>query len=189
MANTGWLSDDEQRAWRAYRRMVLLVDAQVARELTRDSGLSMPDYQVLSTLSEAADHRQRLSELAFSMQWSASRLSHHVSRMEKRGLLTRADCDSDARGAFVVLTEHGFDAIKSAAPDHVTSVRLHLINRLTPEQLDALTEIGENAVAHFAESCPDVQPAQPVEPAQRVETPQPGQSANRSPDSRSYAST
>ena len=66
-----WLTDDEQRAWRAYRRMVLLVDSAVARELTRDSGLSMPDYQVLSTLSEADGHRRRLTELAARMQWSA----------------------------------------------------------------------------------------------------------------------
>ena len=78
---TRWLTDDEQRAWRAYRRMVLLVDAEVARELARDNGLSMPDYQVLSTLSESAELRCRLSELATNMQCSASRLSHHVSRM------------------------------------------------------------------------------------------------------------
>jgi DNA-binding MarR family transcriptional regulator len=154
MANTGWLTDDEQQAWRAYRRMVLLVDAEIARELTRDSGLSMPDYQVLSALSEAADHQQRLSELAFNMQWSASRLSHHVSRMEQRGLVTRADCDSDARGAFVVLTEQGFDAIKRAAPDHVESVRRHLINLLTREQIASLSEIGETVIGHFGEKCP-----------------------------------
>jgi len=161
--------------------MVLLVDAQVARELTRDSGLSMPDYQVLSTLSEAADHRQRLSELAFSMQWSASRLSHHVSRMEQRGLVVRAGCDSDARGAYVVLTEQGFAAIKSAAPDHVASVRRHLVDVLSPVQLAALADIGESVIGHFGESCPnDAAPS-----ASGHE----GQSANDSPESRSYAST
>ncbi|HEY7007887.1 MAG TPA: MarR family transcriptional regulator, partial [Jatrophihabitantaceae bacterium] len=109
MAN--WLTDDEQRAWRAYRRMSLLVDSAVARELARDSGLSMPDYQVLSTLSEAEDHRRRLTELAFRMQWSASRLSHHVTRMEQRGLVTRAECSDDLRVAYVVLTDAGWEAI------------------------------------------------------------------------------
>jgi len=151
-----WLSDEEQRAWRAYRRMVLLVDAAVARELTRDSGLSMPDYQVLSALSEAATHRRRLTELAARMQWSPSRLSHHVTRMQQRGLVCRADCNEDLRAAYVVLTEEGWDAIKAAAPDHVASVRAHLIDLLTPDEIAAITSIGEKVAAHFGEGCLDV---------------------------------
>lgn len=170
MAKTGWLTEDEQQAWRAYRRMVLLVDAEIARELTGDSGLSMPDYQVLSALSEAADRRQRLSELAVSMQWSPSRLSHHVSRMEQRALVTRAGCDSDARGAYVVLSDQGLDAIKQAAPEHVESVRRHLINLLTPEQLAALAQIAETVIGHFGEKCPSAaakRAARPPTPASR----------------------
>lgn len=154
MDEPNWLSEDEQRAWGAYRRMVLRVDAAIARDLTRDTGLSVPDYQVLAELSAAPDHQRRLSELANGMQWSASRLSHHVTRMEQRGLVARVDCDEDARGAFVVLTEQGFDAIKLAAPDHVASVRRHLIDRLTPEQLATLSEIGQTVMAHFGETCP-----------------------------------
>jgi DNA-binding MarR family transcriptional regulator len=164
-----WLNEDEQRAWRAYRRMTLLVDAAVARELTRDSGLSMPDYHVLSTLSEAEGHRRRLTELAGRMQWSASRLSHHVTRMEQRGLVTRADCSEDLRAAYVVLTDVGWAAIEAAAPDHVESVRAHLIGALTPEELAALTAIGEKVIAQFGEGCLDY----------------PVQSSNRKPVSRS----
>jgi len=206
---TNWLTDEEQRAWRAYRRMVLLVDAEVARELNRDSGLSMPDYQVLSALSESPDLRCRLSELAINMQWSASRLSHHVSRMEQRRLVRRADCASDARGAFVVVTEQGLDAIRRAAPDHVASVRRHLIDLLTPEQVRALSEIGETVIGHFSENCqkwaakaapdcggePDASGQVATGGAasggagsdQAADAP--GQSAKASPDSRSYAST
>ena len=153
MAN--WLSESEQRAWRAYRRMVLLVDGEISRDLTRDSGLSMPDYQVLTALSEADDHRRRLTELAFDMQWSASRLSHHVSRMEHRGLVTRAECSEDLRAAYVVLSDAGWEAIKSAAPDHVASVRTHLVDVLTPQQLDQLTAISEKVIEHFGEDCLD----------------------------------
>jgi DNA-binding MarR family transcriptional regulator len=159
---TGWLNEDEQRAWRAYRRMVLLADAAIARDLSRESGLSIPDYQVLSALSEAEDRRRRLSELAASMQWSASRLSHHVSRMEQRGLVVRTDCDSDGRGAFVVLTPAGYAAIEQAAPGHVASVRRHLIDLLTPEQLAALTDIGENIIDHFGEQRPAFPAATPA---------------------------
>jgi DNA-binding MarR family transcriptional regulator len=148
-----WLTDEEQRAWRAYRRIVLLVDSAVARDLTRDSGLSMPDYLVLSALSEAADHRRRLTDLASRMQWSASRLSHHVTRMEQRGLVERAGCASDLRGAYIVLTEAGWDAIRSAAPDHVESVRAHLIDLLSEDELATLVAIGGKIAAHFGEQC------------------------------------
>ena len=106
-----WLDADEDRAWRAYRRMRLLLDAQISRDLAQDSGLSEPDYDVLSNLSEAEEHRWRLNELAARMLWSRSRLSHHIARMEQRGLVRREECASDARGAFVVLTEGGLRAM------------------------------------------------------------------------------
>jgi DNA-binding MarR family transcriptional regulator len=176
---TRWLSPDEQRAWRAYRRMVLLADSAIARELAQDSGLSMPDYLVLSTLSEAVGHRRRLTELATRMQWSPSRLSHHVTRMEQRGLVTRAECSTDLRAAYVVLTEVGWDAIKAAAPGHVASVREHLIDLLDAEDLAALTAIGEKVARHFGEHCLDN-----PETADRDGL-QPIQSAKASPVSRS----
>jgi DNA-binding MarR family transcriptional regulator len=173
---TNWLTGDEQRAWRAYRRMVLLVDSAVARDLSRDTGLSMPDYLVLSTLSESAGHRRRLTDLAVRMQWSPSRLSHHVTRMEQRGLVTRADCSEDLRAAYVELTDAGWDAIRSAAPDHVASVRGHLIDLLDADEIAALASIGEKVAKHFGEHCID----SPV----TVDHPD-GQSANRSPVSSS----
>jgi DNA-binding MarR family transcriptional regulator len=162
-----WLTDDEQRAWRAYRRMVLLVDAEIARDLSRDSSLSVPDYQVLSALSESDDHRQRLTELANDMQWSASRLSHHVSRMEQRGLVTRAECSEDLRAAYVVLSDVGWQAIKAAASDHVKSVRAHLIDLLDQDELRFLTAIGEKVIAHFGEGCLDYPQASKRRPVSR----------------------
>ena len=183
-AGVRWLSPAEQRAWRAYRRMVLLADAQIARDLTRDSGLSMPDYTVLTALSEATDGRRRLSELANRMQWSASRVSHHVSRMQQRGLVRRAGCAEDLRGAWVAITDDGWLAIRSAAPDHVASVRAHLIDVLTPDQLAVLTDIGEAVARHFGEDCADRGvDGSDADPAQAAGVP--GQSANRSPVSRS----
>lgn len=170
---TRWLSADEQRAWRAYLRMTLLVDSAVARDLSRDAGLSMPDYLVLAALSEATGHRRRLTELSSRMQWSPSRLSHHVTRMQQRGLVTRADCPEDLRASYVVLTDAGWDAITAAAPDHVASVREHLIDLLSRAEIAALTKIGEKVTTHFGEDCLDY-------PAES-----PGQSANRSPVSRS----
>ncbi len=162
MTDVCWLSDEEQRAWRAYRRMVLLADSAIARDLSRDSGLSMPDYLVLSSLSEAPSRRHRLTELAARMQWSPSRLSHHVSRMEQRGLVQRADCADDLRGAVIVLTDAGWAAIEAAAPRHVTSVRRHLIDQLTAEDLQALIRIGEQVARAFGEQCLDSPAASPA---------------------------
>jgi len=142
MTDSGWLNDDEMRAWMAYRRMRLLLSAEIARDLARDTGLSEADYDVLSNLTDGGD-RRRLGELAERMQWSKSRLSHHITRMEQRGLVRRDEVDRDARGSLVVLTPQGRRTIEGAAPGHVASVRRHLIDRLTPEQIRVLGEIGE----------------------------------------------
>lgn len=146
-----WLTDDEMRAWLGYRRLRLLLDAQVARDLTADSGLSMPDYDVLSTLTAAADHRARLNALAARMLWSKSRLSRHISRMEQRGLVTREGVETDARGAVIVLTPAGLRAIENAAPEHVESVRRHFIDLLAPDQLTVMADVADLVLNHLAE--------------------------------------
>jgi DNA-binding MarR family transcriptional regulator len=137
------------KAWRGYRRMRVLLDLQIARDLGRDAGLSDADYNVLSTLSETANHRARLVELVAHMSWSKSRLSHHISRMQQRGLVIREECESDGRGAIVVLTAAGLAAIRKAAPDHVASVRRHFIDLLTPAQISALDDIASIVVDHL----------------------------------------
>ncbi|MBP2320842.1 DNA-binding MarR family transcriptional regulator [Kibdelosporangium banguiense] len=145
MSEPRWLDEAEDRAWRGYRRMFLLLNAQVNRELAQQSGLSEPDYDVLSTLSEARDHRYRLKKLAERMLWSQSRLSHHVTRMQQRGLVTREECTDDARGATILLTQAGRRAIEAAAPLHVESVRRHFFDHLTREQIEILGD-ATNAV-------------------------------------------
>lgn len=145
----GWLTDDEQRAWRGYRRMRALLDAQLARDLAADSGLSESDYDVLSTLTEVEGHSWRASDLADRLLWSSSRLAHHIGRMERRGLVRREECNADRRGAIIVLTQDGWRRIQSAAPDHVASVRRHFIDVLSPDQLRALDEIAAAVLHHL----------------------------------------
>ena len=149
-----WLDEAEDRAWRGYLRMRTLLHARILRDLAREAGLSGPDYDVLSHVSESPGCRSRLGELAERMAWSRSRLSHHLTRMERRGLVAREDCPSDGRGAFVVLTEAGFRVIQAAAPGHVTSVRRHFIDLLSMEQLNALTRITDTVVGHLAADQP-----------------------------------
>jgi DNA-binding MarR family transcriptional regulator len=138
-----WLTAEEMRAWLAYRRLRLVLSAEVNRELAQDSGLSEADYDVLSSLSDDVAGVRRLGELADRMLWSRSRLSHHITRMQDRGLVRREEVDGDARGSHIVLTPAGRAALNAAAPKHVASVRRLFIDRLTPEQIKVLGDIGE----------------------------------------------
>lgn len=150
MTQPRWLSDDEQRAWRGYRRMRVLLDLQLSRDLSADTGLSDADYDVLSTLTEVPGSACRVTELAARLHWQVSRLSHHLKRMEARGLVVRENCESDARGSSVRLTPDGMRTIETAAPGHVESVRRHLIDLLTPDQIQVLGEITDTVNTHFA---------------------------------------
>lgn len=138
---TQWLSADEERVWRAFRRMTIAVQAATARDLAA-IGLSDPDYEVLSTLSERPGRTSTLREQAAKMGWSRSRLSRHATRMEMRGLVRRAPDPDDGRGCLLVLTEHGMATLEEAAPAHVVSVRRHFIDRLTSDDLLALDGIA-----------------------------------------------
>lgn len=146
MPQPKWLTADEERAWRAFNRMLTVLPSQLGRDLQQDSGLSDADYDVMSTLSEKTGHRRRLRELAAKMLWSRSRLSHHVSRMERRGLVARDDDPADGRGCMVTLTPQGLRTLEEAAPHHVASVRRHLIDLLTEDELASLAAISERVV-------------------------------------------
>ncbi|MGW1182517.1 MarR family winged helix-turn-helix transcriptional regulator [Streptomyces drozdowiczii] len=136
-----WLTPDEERDWRAYLRMVTAVQVRTARDLAA-LGLSEPDYEVLSTLSERTDGTSTLHEQAAKMGWSRSRLSRHASRMEARDLIRRAPDPADGRGCLLALTATGRQTLRDAAPHHVASVRRHFVDRLTPDELAALGHIA-----------------------------------------------
>jgi len=136
-----WLTPGEERAWRAFRRVMVAVQSGTARDLAA-IGLSEADYEVLSTLSERPGHTSTLHEQAEKMGWSRSRLSRHATRMETRGLLRRAPDPADGRGCFLVLTGLGLDTLADAAPAHVDSVRRHFIDRLTLDDLTALEQLA-----------------------------------------------
>lgn len=141
-----WLSPPEERAWRAYRRMTTAVQAHTARDLA-ELGLSEPDYEVLSTLSEHTDATSTLREQAAKMQWSRSRLSRHATRMEARGLIRRAPDPADGRGCLLILTDDGLATLKEAAPAHLASVRRHFIEHLNTQDLAALNRIADKLSA------------------------------------------
>ncbi len=138
-----WLSDSEQRAWRALQQFGAPLAAALNRQLVADSALSSADYQVLVVLTETDGGALRAGELGRETGWEKSRLSHHLKRMEARGLVRRDECLTDGRGLLVVITDAGREALAAAAPGHVATVRDLVIDALTPEQLRVLAEAGE----------------------------------------------
>jgi DNA-binding MarR family transcriptional regulator len=135
---TRWLNEDEQQSWRAWLSASLLLNDRLTREMQAQHGLTMADYEILVRLSEVPDRRMRMSDLAQVTLSSRSRLSHQIDRMEKAELVERQHCSDDRRGAFAVLTDQGWTTLVAAAPDHVASVREHLVDQLTPQEFAAL---------------------------------------------------
>jgi len=131
--------------------MRTLLDLQIARDLSHDSGLSETDYDVLSTLSEKPGGCWRAGDLAAQLLWSTSRLAHHVGRMEQRGLVARQPCADDARGALISLTDEGRATLSAAAPLHVDSVRRHMIDLLTGDEIAALDAIATKVITHLTQ--------------------------------------
>ena len=178
MDTVTWLDDEQQRAWRGLLRLGWLLEAAIGRDLARESRLSLADYQVLVALSETAEGRVRMADLAALLLWSRSRLSHQLARMQERGLVDRTGCQGDRRGAFAVLTDEGRETIVAAAPGHVESIRRHLFAHLRPDQVSALAEVTQTVVEKLHSTCGRVvaesdaacDTEEPAGTAQRVET-------------------
>jgi DNA-binding MarR family transcriptional regulator len=142
-----WLDQREERAWRALQFMQMRLTGELTHQLASDSSLSYSDYVVLVALADQPDGRRRPIELAHDLGWEKSRLSHHITRMANRGLVRKERCESDRRGAFVVVTERGRKEIQAAAPGHVGAVRRLFVDRLTPRQLDYIAAAAETVLA------------------------------------------
>jgi DNA-binding MarR family transcriptional regulator len=130
-----WLTPEERDAWRSVVRMQEKLSGRLSRYLLSESSLSAADFAVLVDLTEAPDGRMRHVDLARCLEWEKSRMSHQISRMVTRGLVARAGCPEDGRGAFVVITPVGREVIAAAAPLHVVAVRRLFIDLLEPEEL------------------------------------------------------
>jgi DNA-binding MarR family transcriptional regulator len=153
MDDVRWLSADEQEIWRAYLSASVSLAAHVDRQMRQDAGMPMAYYEILVRLSEAPHRRLRMSELADASLSSRSRLSHAVAALERNGWVERRPADGDRRGWVCSLTDEGFAALAAAAPGHVTTVREHLFDVLTPEQLRTLREIGLAISAGLKPAC------------------------------------
>jgi len=142
------LTERELTVWRSLLDTTTELRRLLAAELQRVE-LSPGDYAVLLALTEADGRTLRSSELADAIDWERSRLSHHLGRMERRGLIRRTDCPGDNRGALVLLTEDGFQAIRRASGPHLRAVKRLFADALDPQQLDALAGVLGSIRTHL----------------------------------------
>ncbi|MEV7692187.1 MarR family transcriptional regulator [Microbacterium sp. NPDC089189] len=147
--------DAEQlRIWRNYIETAEILRARLESRLQSDSALSSGDYHVLLALSEAAGRSLRSSELADSIGWERSRLSHHLGRMEKRELIRRERCADDSRGSQIVLTDTGAAAFRRGSVPHLKAIQDLFLDALSREQLDHVEQMTESLREHLGLDAP-----------------------------------
>src|SRR4051794_25015200 len=149
---TRWLDDDEQRAWLRLAGVMLKLSPALDSQLQRDSELTHFDYLCLAMLSESDDRTLPMSELAVRTNASLSRLSHVVSKIERRGWVARTPSPHSRRVTLVRLTEDGWQVLVTAAPGHVETVRSLVFEGLEPEDVAALERIAGHIVDRIEES-------------------------------------
>ncbi|MFD4135361.1 MarR family winged helix-turn-helix transcriptional regulator [Streptomyces goshikiensis] len=152
-----WLNADERQTWLSLTAMVINLSNALDTQLLRDAQISHFEYQVLATLSEAAERTMRMSELAVLTNGSLSRLSHVVKRLEKQGWVRRTPDPDNGRYTLAVLTETGWDKVVATAPGHVEEVRRLVFDPLTQAQQRSLGAIGHrvNQAVDPAGTCPE----------------------------------
>jgi DNA-binding MarR family transcriptional regulator len=145
-----WLTDKQQQVWRRWVAVNAELPALLHRRLQADSGLSLSDFEVLVQLTDTPEGRIRVTDLADAVGWERSRLSHHLKRMEGRDLVERQECKEDGRGAYILLTPTGRQAIERAAPSHARTVKELIFAPLTAEELNSLATITDKVLAGLA---------------------------------------
>ncbi|ADB30233.1 transcriptional regulator, MarR family [Kribbella flavida DSM 17836] len=139
-----FLSPAEARAWFAYMRLQLRLRYEMNRQLRADSGISLADYDVLVALTSEPDGRMQISALATRIGWERSRTSHHVKRLETRGMLTLTRSAHDKRAVDVTLSAQGWQKLREASPQHIELVRSMFFDGLGSDALENLTSALED---------------------------------------------
>ncbi|AFM19871.1 transcriptional regulator [Mycolicibacterium chubuense NBB4] len=141
----GRLSATQRRAWLSFMRVYHRLEYEMNRQLQADCDMSLSDYTVMNALTFAPQSRAHLNVLATTIGWERSRLSHHVQRMSRRGLVERRPSEDDARATDVVLTAAGRQAFEAAAPAHAAWVKLLFFSDLDTDQQRNLSALLDTA--------------------------------------------
>lgn len=139
---TQWLTPEEKEAWTGLVSLMMLLPGRLEAPLQHEAGLTLFEYLVLSHVSEAPGRRLRMSELAYLVNGSLSRLSNVVKRFEQRGWMLRSPDPDDGRYTIAALTDTGYDLVVAAAPTHLRTVREFVLEPLTATDRQALARIA-----------------------------------------------
>ena len=137
---TRWLNENEQLMWLELREFARGLPRALDRQLLEDADVSGVEYSILAAVSESSQGALRSGDLAATLGWERSRVSHLLKRMESRGFLHRCAARSDGRGQEIALTQAGWEKIRGAAPGHVTMVREVIFDPRTPAAQNQLLE-------------------------------------------------
>ena len=154
MAKPRWLDEGQQRVWQGFLDLNQDLLGVLEQQLARESGLSGADYRVLHPLSVAPGGLLRARDLGSEIGWDRSRLSHHLSRMERRGLVVREECAEDARGLMVRLTKVGRHAIEEAAPGHAEAVRRYFFDQLSNDEVETMAAVFDRVLDNLRREKP-----------------------------------
>ncbi len=141
MSDKVWLTPTQGRTWVNYMRVYHRLEFEMNRQLQAECGMSLADYTVLNALSAAPGRRLRLSQLATTIGWERSRLSHHLQRMAGRGFVDRVQSDTDGRATDALLTDAGLKTLRTAAPKHVAWVRTLFFSDLDGDRVEELGDL------------------------------------------------
>jgi DNA-binding MarR family transcriptional regulator len=149
---TRWLDEDELQAWLKLAGVMLKLAPTLDSQLQRDCDLTHFDYLCLAMLSESDDRTLRMSELATRVNASLSRLSHVISKLEKRGWVARKPSPESRRVTLVTLCDAGWEVLVAAAPGHVETVRELVFDDLSREDVAALSRVAGHIVERIEAS-------------------------------------
>ncbi|WP_370890262.1 MarR family winged helix-turn-helix transcriptional regulator [Janibacter sp. GXQ6167] len=128
-------------AWRTYIEASIRLQTELDERLRREAGLSLSDFNVLLTLSEAPNRRLRLGELAQAMIYSASRLTYQSKVLAGRGWVERQDVPEDGRGQYLRLTDAGADALDRARVTHGRDVDELFQSHVNDDEVDVIGRV------------------------------------------------
>ncbi|WP_329347977.1 MarR family transcriptional regulator [Streptomyces sp. NBC_01261] len=143
------LTAQEERFWRALMRVIVALPRSLDDDLLRATGLTLTEYVVLMSLSEAENHELRMADLAAATALSASRITRVVDALQSRGQVVKRRYEGDARGNVATLTPEGLKRLQAAYPIHLASARKRVMDHLDGRSLAAMVRQFETVVGKF----------------------------------------
>ncbi|MDQ1556763.1 MAG: hypothetical protein QOI02_1765 [Actinomycetota bacterium] len=150
------ISSEEWAAWRSFIDMRRRLGQTLERELQQAGDISGPEYEILMAVFAEPNRQIRAKNLAEHLGWEKSRVSHQVTRMEKRGLVERTECDTDLRGSWVGLTADGKRAVLGTMREHSASIRRYFLDVLTAEELRVFADASGRILSAISDDCPAI---------------------------------